>query len=1019
MRKCFHLLILSVFFQNALPAQPGSYSFLHYTTDQGLSNDNIRAICKDRQGFLWIGTVNGLNRFDGQSFKVFKNDPANPGSLRNSFVRDITLGPDGLLWLSTDGGLCILDPVGMEFENIILPENSDSMRNDAVTKVVFDSKGMAWTTGAAGIYKIDPTSRDYQLYPTNPGFMGDFTTLMDHDDRIWLANNNRIYRFDCATQELKRFNGLTPGASLEQAAPLSIEEDYAGKIWVGTWFNGIWKYDPEQDDFFLFSNKQTLCARLLPDASAPGKLFFWVGGGENGLGIFHPVEKRFVNFKTDPRDPFTHNNYIATCFFKDPLNSDVWIGTETGLEHHAPATLRFGRAMLPIEKDMGQFSMVSGAVQDKTDSTGRTYFVAVWGNGVYKWDKEENEFTRFTPQNSPLHTNGIFTILQDRHGFIWMIGSYGASRYDPRTGAWRKWTDFFKKLKPNTNVLSALEDRKGNLWLGLNGEGLYRYDASKENFEQVLFRKELLEKRGWLTIHQISADSLGRLWLAAHTSGVIRFDPESGEAKQFFFPGQTYPDVCNGIIAASNGKVYAGFRDVIVEMDMDGKLLRRFTQQNGLKSSRTYFFVEDKSGCIWTNTEYLLHRLDPRTGTFSYFGKPDGLFSNTITDGLSITPNGEIFIGFQNAFNYFSPTFLRKNLTPPPVAITSIKVMNKERRPAFTNIKRLFNLQKSYQDALLTVRPGETLFTVEFAALNFNQPERNQYAYRLEGFDDDWNYTDRPIATYTNLDGGEYLLRLKAANNDGVWNETGATLRIRVIPPLVKRWYFRSLLVLLALGLLAGIWWYRRTQRKRLEAFRERIARDLHDEMGSTLSSIRFFSEFARHQTGGGNQLVSSVLQRISDSASVLSESLQDIVWAMKIRNDQLEDLASRMTEFGLRMLEARNVQFKVQVQDGFSGRQLTPEQRRNVYLIFKEAVNNAAKYAEATEVELFLALKKGLLLVKISDNGQGFDPENFNAENGGNGLQNMRQRAEEIGGKLDIVSKKGAGTSVELRVKV
>jgi len=416
------------------------------------------------------------------------------------------------------------------------------------------------------------------------------------------------------------------------------------------------------------------------------------------------------------------------------------------------------------------------------------------------------------------------------------------------------------------------------------------------------------------------------------------------------------------------------------------------------------------------NSNHYLHCLDPATGKFSHYGIADGLFSNAPTDGLTIMPDGEVFIGFQNAFNYFDPVLLRKNPMPPPVAITSIRVMNKERKPVFMEVKRLFNLQKPYQDALLVLRPGETLFTVEFSALNFNQPERNRYAYILEDFDKDWNYTDRPVATYTNLDGGEYLLRLKAANNDGVWNETGALLRVRVIPPLVKRWYFRLFLLLLLGGLLFGIWWYRRSQRRRLDAFRESLARDLHDEMGSTLSSIRFFSEFALQQTVGDKPQVASVLQRISESASALSESMQDIVWAMKRKTDQLEDLSARMTEFGLRILEARNVRFTVQVNDGFSGKQLTPEQRRNVYLIFKEAVNNAAKYAGATEVTLFLALKKRLLLMKISDDGKGFT---LLANNGGNGLQNMRNRAEEIGGKLEVFSAPGEGTRVELRVRV
>ncbi|MBK9017347.1 MAG: hypothetical protein IPM82_26665 [Saprospiraceae bacterium] len=320
----------------------------------------------------------------------------------------------------------------------------------------------------------------------------------------------------------------------------------------------------------------------------------------------------------------------------------------------------------------------------------------------------------------------------------------------------------------------------------------------------------------------------------------------------------------------------------------------------------------------------------------------------------------------------------------------------------------------------VVLRPGENFLSIEFTALNFSPSERNQYAYRLDGFDEDWVYTNRPVATYTNLDGGDYVLHLKAANNDGIWNETGISLPIEVIPPLRERWYFKLLLVLLVMGVLAGIWWLRKQQRNRLETFRESLARDLHDEMGSTLSSIRFFSEFARQQVSEGNAPAAEpILQRISTSVSSASESMQDIVWAMKNKDDSLDDLAARMTEFGLRLMESRNVNFKTHVSDDFLGKHLQPEVRRNIYLIFKEAVNNAAKYAEASEVELFLSVKKGWLLMKITDNGKGFEAGSQHADGGGNGLRNMRLRAEDIGGKVEITSKPGEGTKVELRVSV
>ncbi|HRI60736.1 MAG TPA: triple tyrosine motif-containing protein, partial [Saprospiraceae bacterium] len=705
-------------------------------------------------------------------------------------------------------------------------------------------------------------------------------------------------------------------------------------------------------------------------------------------------------------------------------------GTEVGLEHYAPATVRFGRAMIPLEKDMNQFSLVSSVVRDNTDAGGQRYFVGVWGTGLFAWNKIDGTFVRMKPARSKLTANGIFKLIQDRRGCLWECLNYGVRCYNPRTGTWRDYEKMFQHPERSNAFVCGLEDRRDNLWFGSNKEGLFRFNARTNRVEQAFCKKEFVNEKGYLNISDMSEDEQGRLWLACNSSGLVCFDPATGASKQFFYPEQDIPAACNAVKVASNGRIYAAFYGAFLELDPEGKLLRYFTRQNKLKANRLFFIVEDRQGKIWFNSEYLLHCFDPVSGDVNYYGKPDGLFGNTMTDALSITPDGEIFVGFQNAFNFFYPDRLRRNLQPPPIAITSIKVMNKEReiwKNGGTNPNNgLFssNINRIEHDSLLVLRPGENFFEIEFAALNFNQQERNRYAYKLEGFNDDWVFTERPVATFTNLDGGDYLLRMKAANNDGVWNERGATLAIRVIPPFYKTWWFYTLMALATAGIVAALLWFRWRQQRRLEKFRESLARDLHDEMGSTLSSIFFFSEFASRQIGDDKPAVTPVLQRIGQSASALSESMQDIIWAMKTQNDQLEDLTARMTEFGFGLLEARNMDFKTHISVDFSGKQLPPQVRRNVYLIFKEALNNASKYAKASEVELHFAMKKGLLLMKISDNGLGFEMDSQNSPLGagggsGNGLQNMRKRAADIGGKLEIVSKPGAGTRVELRVKI
>ena len=1021
-----NLLISNILTLFVVQAQSGNSSFIHYTTDQGLSNDYIKDILKDRQGFLWIATQNGLNRFDGHSFRQFFHDPENTNSLPGNLVKHLTLDHDGFLWATCENGICRIDPATLIFNRFYLPENRDaSDQNDQTGRVVFDEVGMGWVSAKNALHCFDPVSGDVHSYPMELEEAGSFTTYYDRTGKIWLIENQIISYFDTHTSKLRILPTDTPGNPLAGAAPLNICEDLQGKLWVTTWFKGLAWYDPVLDSLLDYPDDKTLTSVILLDKYSRDGTSFWLGGGKYGLFYFDPVTGNDIQFPIDPRDAFTHNNYIATALFSEGEMGSLWVGTEAGLEHYSPASLRFDRVILPIDISFGQFSLMSGAVQDMTDPSGNSYYIAMWGSGLFSWDRRRNQFEHLHAGNSGLKNNGLFCVMQDSNGMIWM-GSEGISRLDPRTGKWKNWGCFSKRINESLIVMSCIEDKQGGLWFGTNRGGLFWYNPLKDKMEEVELPPKAYSAEGRLRIRNMHLDEEGMIWMAT-TNFPIRFDPATRKASVFQISNEKYRyNNWTDVHLAKSGLLYATSHDCLLEMDTQGVVLRKFDQNNGLRSNQVYFIEEDRKGHLWLNTTFLLHCLDPQTGRFNYFGTSDGLFKNTITDGLVMMPNGEIFIGFQNAFNYFNPESLPRNEAPPPVAITSIKVMGKERQPVGNEIvcvKPLFSRKKCYHhDSLLILYPGDEIFTLQFAALNFNQPSRNRYAFMLEGFNEDWVYTNHNFATYTNLDGGEYLFRVKAANNDGVWNEAGTSVLVKVIPPLTERWYFQLMMALLALLILLGIWYYRHQQRLRLGTFQENLARDLHDEMGSTLSSIRFFSEYAKTQIGPDKPEVVAILQRIILSASALSESMQDIVWAMRQNNDQLEDLGVRMTEFGLRMFEARNVQFKAHIGNGFSGKSLSPEMRRNLYLIFKEAVNNAAKYAAATEVELFLSVRKGLLLMKLTDNGQGFDAQDPPSEvmgSGGNGLQNMTKRAEEIGGSLEIVSNKNEGTNIIVRLRI
>ncbi len=990
-------LLLMVAAIRPLQAQDGPYSFIHYGTEQGLSNDFITCIATDRMGFLWVGTPNGLNRFDGRRFRTFQHEGAKASQgLPGNYIVALVTGPDGLLWISTDQGLCRLDPERLAFQPVTLPEDKTAAPA-IVRKVAFDHRGYAWFFQRGALYCLDPqTARVVETCRPLEHTEGELDVYIDRQNVFWLTANTALFRFDPQTHRVVPY--FLDAARTRPFGAFDMAEDRNGDLFFITWAEGLFRYNRTADRLEHLPGVVNLTRRFLPDTTLTGRPFFWVGGDATGLVLFFPDKQVTQQLPNDKRDPYTNNGVAATCLFKAPHSGDVWIGTEVGLEHYTPTALRFGRAIIPEEHDFGPYNLVSGFAYDRTDTTGEYYFIGVWANCLFRWNRRNGTFERLKKSpRFPLLSDEVFFLSQSHDGYLWLDLAGGIARYDPRTRRLVNWKMRFRVPKRNNKILSSVEDRNGTMWFGANADGLFRFNARTQRPEHVPFPPELTFPGGDLAVHSMAADTTGRIWLACNR-GVICYDPRDGSARPIRIPGGPEIYDCMGVAVGRNGHVWFTSNKFIAEVNTDGTVLRQIGPKEGLRCSRAFYILEDHAGNIWFNSDYLLHCLNPRDCTFTYYGLADGLFSNAPTDGLNIMPDGDIFVGFQNAFNFFNPARLRRNTTPPPVVITSIKVLDRE-RPL---------------NEPLVLYPGQNMLSVEFAALNFSQPLRNRYAYLLEGFNQDWIYTDRPVAVYTNLSGGRHTLRLKAANNDGVWNETGATLQFRVVPPFYQRWYFYLGLVLLGVAITFAIARYRFLQRRRLEIFRERLARDLHDEMGSTLSSIRFFSDFAQTQIAAASPATLPVLQRISQSATALSESMQDIIWAMKTRYDQLDDIASRMTEFGLRLLEARGVRFVARIDDHLPAKRLLPEQRRNLYLIFKEALNNAAKYAECTEVQLIFSMEKGDLILVISDNGKGFD---VHSKEAGNGLHNMRQRAAEIGGQLHITSAADRGTRVEVRL--
>jgi len=983
-------------------AQRFNFSLEQFTADDGLSNENVISITKDKDGFLWLGTANGLNRFDGLNFKVFLNKPGDNQTIPANYIASATLDKKDYLWIATNNGLCRMDTRTLKIDQVSLKGEGDSISRYDVMYGGFDSKGTGWYIVNNYLYAVDQQTLKWKRYPLPVTRFHGNSTQIDSKDRVWLSIGRAKYLFDPAREKFRYLMGFDWSHRNTDILCGWMKEDEKGKLWMSTWAHGFYTWNESKQDFDKYPTAPESMTNFEFDKDEQGRPFIWCGGGAYGLMAYDTTEKKFFQFKNDPRDKYTHNLGQTGPIFRDSTSGIVWIGTENGLEKYDPHSIRFHRYRIWQQKDEltnSQYFFTSGFVKDKTDTTGNTWWVSVWIGGLYKWNRSQLTLGENYVQTPGIKEAGVFSMVQAKDGMIWIGHGLGVQVLDPRKNKFiRHYNDFFPDEKERRHSVTFIfEDSKSNMWFSTY-QGLFSWMRTGDSI--VNWSARIPELEGIYPLN-IREDAEGYIWFSSG-KGVGKLDPAKNEVtiitnskrKNTKLP----EDELGALYIDKAQHVWVSGANYIATLDKQGEVLKIYNNKSGYTASGVFAMAEDPQGFLWISTDNKLHRLNTATGHFDYFDKHDGLFNNKIADGFYMSDKGELFLGFNGAINSINTNTIAFNKKPPLVFVSRLNIKGQQRHFDANN--------------KVVVKPGERNIVIEFSALNYSQSKKNRFAFLLEGYDSAWRHTGDRILNLMNLEGGSHRLHVKASNNDGVWSEETIYI-IKVIPPFYQTIWFKLLLVALGglLFLLAFI--YRKQQKKRLEKIRERIATDLHDDMGSTLSSIRIFSDVAKRQIEEKPETV-QLLDRISNNATSLSENMQDIIWTIRSDNDTLEDLVSRMREFGLRVCDAKNIRFNTTVSQSFKASKLTLEQRRNLYLIFKEALNNAVKYSQCNQIDLILNLKNRFLKLELADNGKGFNLEEVKR---GNGLNNLEKRAKEINGQIDIKSVPGKGTCINLMV--
>ncbi len=812
MRVYFVLIFISAIL--CLPiakAQPPNLSFNNYSTRQGLSSGSIYDILKDSFGFIWLATEEGLNRFDGMNFKVYRHNPASPKSLRVNHIVALYESGDGNIWIGTNGG-------GLSFydrrkDSILNYEDKKGRQmGTAITSINGDNNGNIWVTSFGGIYILNPKTSElveYSKYEMLVKMLIGKVSLcfkQDKKKRVWIGTDNGLYMFNPLDNRVSIFtnreidNGSPTGSAVNK-----IIEDQLGNLWFAA-YGGVSKLEPDGKSFKNYNHKTTprLSSNLVFTLDADSRNRIWIGTDE-GLDILDVAANTITNHVPDKRNARSLSSRSIRSIFID-RQGNYWIGTYRGGLNKYDENFNYFK--LKEYNAFDPYGLRAPIVTSFAEYK-NSVFIGTDGGGVQLYNRSTDllDYVKlpFAVKNDK-HDLSILYLEMTKANQLW-IGTFsnGLFRYDPATGAAINYTKGTAISSINHNDIFCIkEDQHGNIWLGTNGGGInvirhgsnqvdkYVSDASKP-FDSTSPASNF--------IRSFEEDKAGNIWVGTIGAGISVFNPVSNKFSYFNKANSGLPsDYVISIKQDSKGNIWAGTAGNGLGMLNKGSTrFKVLNEQDGLTNGTIQKIVEDATGKIWVSTHNGLSCYNPVTGKFKNYSNHNGLQSGAFMPRAGLLlQDGELFFGGQNGFNHFNPVALKPNNNKPRVVLTELKVDNvvvvpSENSPIKESIVMTNEIRIKYKQG----------FSLAFEALDFTVPEANQYQYILEGFDKSWLTTGKEhSAYYANIPPGKYVFRVKASNNDGVWNENGRSVNIIVQPPLWRTIYAYLVYGLLIFGAL-------------------------------------------------------------------------------------------------------------------------------------------------------------------------------------------------------------------------
>jgi signal transduction histidine kinase/ligand-binding sensor domain-containing protein len=1022
----YSFLVFILFISLAIATGQSNLRFKRLTTEEGEDISGVQKFFKDSHGYIWMGSsAFDLLRFDGRNFRRYSYPQLETDYFKSTRAWLIFEDLKKNLWIGTDvGALMRYDE---KLDRFLIVNDSATSIKSLLFCQVEDKDGNFWIGSlGGGLIRYHPETKAFTHFKAeanNPEALPDnFITglVFDSSGLLWIGTTGGLCSYDTQTNKFERhlLTNSNPSDTYRYRVIRSMTLTSQNKLYLST-YGGLQIFDlATRTSNHLIHNDadaNSLGYNSLFQAIENPDSTFWIASYGGGLIHYDPSTHKFVSTLKDEsnEESISNNNIFAIYLDSEGL---LWVGPDDNTI--CVSNTRAKKFHTVTSKSNKPDGISSGWVQSLYQENDSIMWLGLNGNGLNRFNLNTGTAQKFS--NNPkdersLGHNSVIAIDQDNQKRIWVgLAGGGLNRLDPTTNKFTRFESGNENSISNNAVSAMLVDKDNLIWITTFRSGLSIYNINQNKF--INLKDDSLQENSGISFTNIDNifELNGNIWFKGIEQLVVFDKTYKQFVKIAYTEGAVTPTTTSSFFEMqpySSTEMLLFTNDEIktIRYLNPDSVVQRSVQKRIMGDELFRSFVIDRQNQVWYNTTDRLVKWDFKSGDKRVYSKSDGIIPSSL-NSIFFDKQGRIFLSTLNGFNWFFPEEIIDDTVSRKIVFTDFKIYNRsipiQKSDSLTayalpaHISQVKSIDLDYH---------HTFFSIEFTAMEFMAQDKIQYAYKLEGFDQDWiRVGNRNFASYTNLDPGQYTFRVKATNPDGYWGNQIKTLRITINPPFWQTSWFIGLSILLLASIAYAGHLYRLEQSLKVERLRNKIASDLHDEIGSSLTRISLYSDLL--QTDPDQKERRNYLLTIRDLSREIVSTMSDIVWSIDNKNDSMGALIIRIRDSATELLYPKNIALDFSVTNVNESRLLDPILKQNIYLICKEALNNVVKHAEASRVKVSLMGTSDSFTLCIEDNGLGYKEE----AHAGNGIRNMKRRAQAIEGEFSIEHYKGTKITVQ-----